>query len=129
MRCLCPARLKTRRTVRTGCCFGLKERFCKREQSKLAWALPSAAKSYLKIFLHIWLDSPEPTCALKLPPEQAQQLRDHYDGIRPAYHLNKVHWNDVYLDEIDDEMVKKLIAESYQLVFNKLPRKIRDKYE
>lgn len=75
-----------------------------------------------KIFLHIWLDSPEPTCAVKLPPEQGQQLRDHYDGIRPAYHLNKVHWNDIYLDEIDDGMVKKLIKESYQLVLNKLPK-------
>ena len=46
-----------------------------------------------KIFLHIWLNAPEPTCAVKLPPEQGQTLRDHYDGIRPAYHLNKVHWN------------------------------------
>ena len=57
-----------------------------------------------KIFLHIWLDAPEPCCALKLPPEQGQTLRDHYDGIRPAYHLNKVHWNDVLLDELDDEI-------------------------
>ena len=81
-----------------------------------------------KIFLHIWLDAPEPTCAVKLPPEQGQQLKDHYDGIRPAYHLNKVHCNDVYLDEIDGELVKKLIKESYQLVFNKLPKRISDKY-
>lgn len=82
-----------------------------------------------KIFLHIWLNSPEPTCAIKLPPEQGQQLRDHYDGIRPAYHLNKVHWNDIYLDEIDDEMVKKLIEESYQLVFSKLSQRIKGEYQ
>lgn len=81
-----------------------------------------------KIFLHIWLNSPKPTCAVKLPPEQGQQLRAHYDGIRPAYHLNKVHWNDVYLDEIDNEMVKKLIIESYNLVIAKLPKRLRDKY-
>lgn len=81
-----------------------------------------------KIYLHIWLNAPEPTCAVKLPPEQGQTLRDHYDGIRPAYHLNKVHWNDVFLDEIDDDMVKDLINQSYRLVLSKLPKRLRDRY-
>ena len=81
-----------------------------------------------KIFLHIWLNAPEPTCAVKLPPEQGQTLRDHYDGIRPAYHLNKVHWNDVFLDEIDGDMVKDLVRQSYLLVLSKLPKRLRDKY-
>ena len=62
------------------------------------------------------------------PPEQGQPLRDHYDGIRPAYHLNKVHWNDVFLDEIDGDMVKDLINQSYRLVLSKLPKRLRDKY-
>lgn len=81
-----------------------------------------------KIFLHIWLNAPEPTCAVKLPPEQGQTLRDHYDCIRPAYHLNKVHWNDVFLDEIDGEMVKDLINQSYRLVLSKLPKRLRERY-
>ena len=81
-----------------------------------------------KIFLHIWLNASEPTCAVKLPPEQGQTLRDHYDGIRPAYHLNKVHWNDVFLDEIDDDMVKELINQSYRLVLSKLPKRLRERY-
>ena len=81
-----------------------------------------------KIFLHIWLNAPQPTCAVKLPPEQGQTLRDHYDGIRPAYHLNKVHWNDIFLDEIDDDMVKVLINQSYRLVLSKLPKRLREKY-
>ena len=81
-----------------------------------------------KIFLHIWLNAPEPTCAVKLPPEQGQTLRDHYDGIRPAYHLNKVHWNDVFLDEIDGDMVKDLINQSYRLVLSKLPKRLRERY-
>ena len=55
-------------------------------------------------------------------------LRDHYDGIRPAYHLNKVHWNDVFLDEIDGDMVKDLINQSYRLVLSKLPKRLREKY-
>ena len=81
-----------------------------------------------KSFLHIWLRAPEPTCAGKLPPEQGQTLRDHYDGIRPAYHLNKVHWNDVFLDEIDGDVVKDLINQSYRLVLSKLPKRLRERY-
>ena len=81
-----------------------------------------------KIFLHIWLNAPQPTCAVKLPPEQGQTLRDHYDGIRPAYHLNKVHWNDIFLDEVDDDMVKVLINQSYRLVLSKLPKRLREQY-
>ncbi len=79
-----------------------------------------------KIFLHMWLDSPVLTCAVKLRPEQGQELREHYSGIRPAYHLNKVHWSDVYLDEIDDDMVRRLIGQSYHLVLGKLPRRLKE---
>ena len=60
--------------------------------------------------------------------KQGQTLRDHYDGIRPAYHLNKVHWNDVFLDEIDGDMVKGLINQSYRLVLSKLPKRLRERY-
>lgn len=81
-----------------------------------------------KIFLHIWFYAPEPCCALKLPPELGQTLREHYEGVRPAYHLNKVHWNDVLLDEMDDNMVKSLITQSYQLVLSRLPARLRAKY-
>lgn len=34
-----------------------------------------------------------------------------------------------YLDEIDDDLIKKLIKEPYQLVFNKLLKKLRERYE
>ena len=81
-----------------------------------------------KIFLHIWLESPEPTCAVKLEPELGQSLREHFDGVRPAYHLNKTHWNDIYLDRIDDELIKQWIRQSYELVLSKLPKKLREKY-
>lgn len=79
-----------------------------------------------KILLHMRLNAPAPTCAVKLRPEQGQMLREHYAGICPAYHLNKVHWSDIYLDDIDDDMVRRLIAQSYRLVRDKLPRRLRD---
>lgn len=82
-----------------------------------------------KIFLHIWLSSPEPTCAVKLPPEEGERLREETSFIRPAYHLNKRHWNDLYLDHLDDDTVRRLIQTSYHLVRSHLPRRLREKYE
>lgn len=81
-----------------------------------------------KIFLHIWLEAPEPTCAVKLNPEESTSLKQYYDGIKPAYHLNKVHWNDLYLNTLDDELIQRLIKESYILVRGKLPKRLREKY-
>jgi len=79
-----------------------------------------------KIFLHIWLEAPSPTCAVKLPPEQGQQLRAHHAGsITAAYHLNKVHWNDLYLQQLDDELVEQCITTSHHLVCSRLPLRLR----
>jgi len=82
-----------------------------------------------KIFLHIWLESPEPTCAVKLEPDFGQELRERYDGVRPAYHLNKVHWSDLYLELIDEQQVEEWIRRSYLLVRSKLPKRLREKYD
>ncbi len=81
-----------------------------------------------KIFMHIGLDSPEPVCSVKLLPEYGQELRETRDGVRPAYHLNKKHWNDIYLDKVNDSDVRRWIVMSYSLVLSKLPRKLREKY-
>ena len=81
-----------------------------------------------KIFLHIWLESPEPRCAVKLDPEFGGQLREHYDSVRAAYHLNKQHWNDLYLDMLDDALVKECIRMSYEIVFSRLPKRLKSKY-
>ncbi len=80
-----------------------------------------------KIFLHIWLEAPQPTCAVKLEPELGQQLRMHYaGGVTAAYHLNKQHWNDIYLDVIPDDLVCQWIARSHRLVLSCLPRTVRE---
>lgn len=82
-----------------------------------------------KIFLHIRLEAPEPVCAVKLDPYEGEELREHYDGIRPAYHLNKTHWNDLYLEMLDDRLVRTLIEKSYMIVRSRLPKRLRGKYE
>lgn len=79
-----------------------------------------------KWFLLMQLDAPEPRVAVKLSPVQGSDMRTRYDGVRPAYHMNKVHWNDLYLNELPSNVVKALITESFQLVLSKLPKKTRD---
>ncbi|MDO4216621.1 MAG: MmcQ/YjbR family DNA-binding protein [Bacteroidales bacterium] len=78
-----------------------------------------------KWFLLMQLDAPEPRVAVKLLPEVAIDLRERYDGVRPAYHMNKRHWSDLYLDQLDDQFVKQQITASFQLVYSKLPPKQR----
>uniref|UniRef100_A0AB33IWQ6 MmcQ/YjbR family DNA-binding protein n=2 Tax=unclassified Prevotella TaxID=2638335 RepID=A0AB33IWQ6_9BACT len=78
-----------------------------------------------KWFMLIELDTPEPRIAVKLKPEHGQELREQYDGVRPAYHMNKKHWNDIYLDLVPSQLVIDCIAESYQLVVQSLPKKTR----
>ena len=73
-----------------------------------------------KWFFLFLFDAPEPRVAVKLPPDESAELRIRYDGIRPAYHMNKTHWNDLYLNELPDTLVQELITSSYQLITSKL---------
>ncbi|MEP0984923.1 MmcQ/YjbR family DNA-binding protein [Ekhidna sp.] len=65
---------------------------------------------------------------LKCDPEYAVELREQYDGsIRPGYHMNKQQWNSVYTDGgVSDNMIRKLIDHSYELIVEKLPKKLKD---
>ena len=41
--------------------------------------------------------------------------------------MNKKHWSDHYLNELDESFVKEQILASYQLVVSKLPKSKRPK--
>ncbi len=57
---------------------------------------------------------------LKCEPMRAEFLREMYRGVTPAYHMNKVHWNSVYLDsDLPDDVIKTLISDSYHLTDKK----------
>jgi predicted DNA-binding protein (MmcQ/YjbR family) len=79
-----------------------------------------------KWFLLMQLDAPTPRVAVKLPPEVATELREQFEGVTPAYHMNKTHWSDLYLEQLNDDFVKEQIQASYRLVVSKLPKKIRE---
>jgi predicted DNA-binding protein (MmcQ/YjbR family) len=63
---------------------------------------------------------------LKCDPEKAVLLREHYSGVKPGYHMNKVHWNTVSCDgSISDQLILEWTDDSYQLVVASLPGKIK----
>lgn len=64
---------------------------------------------------------------LKCDPEKAIELRERYAGIQPGYHMNKKHWNTVATnDDVSRDLIFSLIDHSYDLVFESLPKKIRN---
>jgi predicted DNA-binding protein (MmcQ/YjbR family) len=66
--------------------------------------------------------------SLKCEPELAEQLRVTHPAIRAGYHLNKRHWNSVTIDgTLDDELVLSLIEDSYALVVDGLPKRVRER--
>jgi predicted DNA-binding protein (MmcQ/YjbR family) len=79
-----------------------------------------------KIFALVPLTEEPGSINVKCDPAHALELRAAYPGIRPGYHQNKRHWNTVDLDgSVEDDVVRGLIADSYDLVLAGLPRAIR----
>ena len=65
---------------------------------------------------------------LKVDPEEGIELREKYDAVKPGYHMNKKHWNTILMDgTVSDKLIKQWIDHSYDLVFQGLPRKVKDK--
>jgi predicted DNA-binding protein (MmcQ/YjbR family) len=80
-----------------------------------------------KMYALLGLDDSPLRINLKCDPEQAPVLRAMHDCIIPGYHMNKEHWNTVIIDgSLPDEIIYKLIDESYSLVCAKLPKAKRD---
>jgi len=61
---------------------------------------------------------------LKCDPERAIELRVTYDGIiTPGYHMSKVHWNTLFLEQLPANLISQLLNHSYELVVSKLTKK------
>lgn len=85
-----------------------------------------AGKMFALTSLSDWEEG-RPSVNLKCNPEKALELREQYAGIEPGYHMNKVHWNTVYLNrDVPDKLVLELIQHSYELVWKSLSKKTRD---
>lgn len=65
----------------------------------------------------------------KCDPDKAIELRDRYDAVQPGYHMNKQHWNTVIVDgTIPSRLLHQMIDDSYNLVVQSLPKKVREEF-
>ena len=54
---------------------------------------------------------------LKCDPKRALKLRETTDGIIPGFHMNKKHWNTVFVTGlVRDELIIELLNHSYDMV-------------
>lgn len=62
---------------------------------------------------------------VKVDPQWRDFWRDAYEAVLPGYHQNKEHWNTIRLDgTIPDDDIKRMIAESYDLVTDSPTKRI-----
>lgn len=67
---------------------------------------------------------------LKCDPERAIELREEYDGaINPGYHMSKVHWNTLFLEELPPKLILELVDHSYDLVVSKFTKKLKAEFD
>ena len=77
-------------------------------------------------FAHIYSEGGQPVINIKLPPSEGDFLRQSFTGINPAYHMNKEHWSGIDPNgDVPVEMLKALIAKSYELTKPKTKKKRR----
>lgn len=76
-----------------------------------------------KIFLLAGLENPD-RFNVKCDPERAVSLREEYEEIQPGFHMNKTHWNTVYMNgRLTDSQLIQMIDHSYELIVKSLPKK------
>lgn len=79
-----------------------------------------------KMFLLIALENNPLVFTCKNSPDYNEELREKYHQIYGAYHMNKTHWNSVVCEGLKPDLIKKLIDDSYQLVFESLTKKMKE---
>ena len=63
---------------------------------------------------------------VKCDPERAVALRDRYGAVQPGYHMNKRHWNTLWLgQDLPDREVLHWVNHAYKRVVAALPAAVR----
>lgn len=63
---------------------------------------------------------------LKAQPQLLALLREQYDGITPAWHMNKKHWCKIDVNNTPVEVLDELIKISFDITASKRKSKIKD---
>ena len=83
-----------------------------------------------KMFALVALERIPSQVNLKCEPERAIALREEFDGaIIPGYHMSKVHWNTVFLENVPPKLIRELVDHSYELVVSKFTKKLKAEFE
>lgn len=82
-----------------------------------------------KMFALTPLESETFSVSLKCDPAKAVDLRDEFDYIVGAYHMNKTHWNAINGNVCPAKQLKELTDHSYDLVVSSFPKKIKVEFE
>lgn len=82
-------------------------------------------KVHNKIFAMFSLEKDPLRINLKCDPEKAIELREEYWQVIPGYHSNKKHWNTIVLDQLSFKEICNWISHSYDLVWEKLPKRLK----
>jgi predicted DNA-binding protein (MmcQ/YjbR family) len=76
-----------------------------------------------KAFLLCPLDEEGLRFNVKCDPEKAEELRERYACVQPGFHMNKKHWNTIFVDgSVNNAQLQSWIDDSYVLV-KKKPKK------
>ena len=96
------------------------------------------AKMFIIVPLDRW-EKGEQVIVIKLDPEKAIELRESYESIiggfqqgrKPdAKYVNVKHWNTVIVNQdVSDAQVFDLIRDAYQVVVDKLTKKLKAELE
>lgn len=79
-----------------------------------------------KMFCLASLDEQPLRCNVKCDPELVDTLRESFTGVLPGYHMNKKHWNTIVFDgSFSDEQARNWVSDSYALVAEGLPTKLK----
>jgi predicted DNA-binding protein (MmcQ/YjbR family) len=79
-----------------------------------------------RIFALLSLDG-DLSLNLKCEPSYALELREKYPAIQPGYHMNKKHWNTLYIDgSMSWGHIRQLIDHSYDMVVAGMSKRLRE---
>lgn len=82
-----------------------------------------------KMFALIPTENERFSVTLKCDPEKAISLRESYECVESAFHMNKTYWNTIFIDgDMPGHEIKELIDHSVEEVIKKLPIKLQKLY-
>ena len=79
-----------------------------------------------KTFAFIAVHNGQLIANLKCDPVEADFIRQIYEGVTPGYHMNKEHWNTVYIGgDVPGDELKRMIEHSYDLIKPKTKKRAK----